>query len=1059
MPANHLIKKVLVIGSGPIVIGQAAEFDYAGTQACLALKEENVEVILVNNNPATIMTDEQIADKVYMEPLEAATIEKIIAKEKPDGLIGTLGGQTGLNLTIELYESGILENYNVEVLGTSVESITRGEDREMFRQLMSDIGEPVPASEIVTTIEEGQVFTEQIGLPVILRPAYTLGGAGGGFAYTPEELNKKLYQALKSSPIGQVLVEKSIKGWKEVEYEVMRDANDTCIIVCNMENMDAVGVHTGDSIVTAPSQTLSDREYQMLRSSSLKVIRALEVVGGCNIQFAIHPDREEYAVIEVNPRVSRSSALASKATGYPIARIAAKCAIGYDLDEILNPITGSTYASFEPAVDYSVVKLPRFPFDKFAEADRSLGTQMKATGEVMAIDRTFEAALNKAVRSLEMNLYSLDHKLLHGKSEQELKKLLTEANDLRLFALAEAVKRKIPMHTLHEWTDIDYWFLSKIENIVYAEEQLRGQSLNDINKKKLSELKKINISDQRIAELTGTKEQDVRRKLIEYDLKPSYKLVDTCAGEFDAETPYYYSTWQGMDEVEVTNDKSKILIVGSGPIRIGQGVEFDYSSVHAAEAVKKAGFEAVVINNNPETVSTDYSVADSLYFEPITAEDVLHIIKKEKVSGVMLQFGGQTAVNLADDLHDAGITVLGTSPENMHSLEDREQFYELLNELDINHIKGEMVQSEKELIQTAHLLTYPVLIRPSFVIGGQSMYVCYNEKELKEYSQRLAATTNQKCWPLLVDTFIPGLECEVDVISDGKQVMIPGIFEHIEKAGVHSGDSLTVFPSMGLTDFQKDKIIDISTLIALETPVVGMMNIQFVIDGDDIYVLEVNPRASRTVPIMSKVTGVNMVEQAVKAQLGFPLPEHGLLTPPDYITVKAPVFSEKKLKGVDHALSPEMKSTGEKIGMAKTFAEALVKVFPSSVKGDACLLSVSKRDYAEAAEVAACLTGPIYATAGTAAYLKSKGMEVYSLAGLEETEKLFKDNVIQAVINVPKQGRNPHTYGFHVREMAAAYDIPCFTHLDTALLYAKAAGMETEPEPINSFRKLKEEIS
>ncbi|SDN33795.1 carbamoyl-phosphate synthase (glutamine-hydrolyzing) large subunit [Alkalicoccus daliensis] len=1045
------IKKVLVLGSGPIVIGQAAEFDYAGTQACLALKEEGMEVILVNNNPATIMTDDQVADRVYLEPMETSSIEKIIAKESPDGIIGSLGGQTGLNLTIKLYEEGILQKYGVEILGTSVESIQMGEDREKFRQLMHDIKEPIPASAIVETIDQGKKFVEDTGFPVILRPAYTLGGAGGGFAYNMQELEKKLHHALQASPIHQVLVEQSIKGWKEVEYEVMRDHNDTCIIVCNMENMDAVGVHTGDSIVVAPSQTLSDFQYQMLRTASLKVIRALDVVGGCNIQFAIHPEKDEYAIIEVNPRVSRSSALASKATGYPIARIAAKCAVGYRLDEILNPITGNTYASFEPAIDYIVVKLPRFPFDKFSEADRTLGTQMKATGEVMAMDRSFEAALLKAVRSLEMNVFSLHKSGMESVSDETLKELLTSANDLRLFALGESFRRGIDISQLHEWTDIDPWFLIKIQSIYLLENKI-AEAGKTITSTLLLEAKKMNISDVRISELTELSEVQVRTMRTKLGMQPSYKLVDTCAGEFDADTPYYYSTWQGLDEVEVTNEKKKILVVGSGPIRIGQGVEFDYCSVHAAEAVKTLGYEAVVINNNPETVSTDYSVADRLYFEPITTEDVLHVINKEKVSGVLLQFGGQTAINLARDLEAAGVSILGTTPEDIDKLEDREQFYSLLDSQNISHINGVIADSADELVDAAAGLGYPVLVRPSYVIGGQSMYICYKESELYSYLERLQATTNDRCWPLLVDSFIPGLECEVDVISDGKNILIPGIFEHIEKAGVHSGDSITVFPPQSLSEEHIQKIISISESIALNTPVIGMMNIQFVIENNLVHVLEVNPRASRTVPIMSKVTGVKMVEEAVKCQLGYSLDTTGLMKAPDHITVKAPVFSEKKLKGVDHALSPEMKSTGEMIGISYTFAEALNKVFPAPAENASLFISVSSRDYEELTPLIKDVDGNIYATRGSSEFLKQFSEKVECIDTLAGIEELMKNNMIDAVINIPKQGRNPESFGFQLRELAASFDIPCYTHLDTADLYLNHSKQIDTPLAIQDLQ-------
>ncbi|PRO66926.1 carbamoyl-phosphate synthase (glutamine-hydrolyzing) large subunit [Alkalicoccus urumqiensis] len=1048
MHNSQSIKKVIVIGSGPIVIGQAAEFDYAGTQACLALKEEGIEVVLLNNNPATIMTDEQIADRVYLEPLTVETVEEIIQLENPDGLIGSLGGQTGLNLTMELEEKGILNKHGVKLLGTSVSSIKQGEDREMFRSLMHEIHEPTPASEIVESVREGVDFVEKIGYPVILRPAYTLGGGGGGFAYSREELEDKLYKALKASPIHQVLVERSIKGWKEVEYEVMRDANDTCIIVCNMENLDPVGVHTGDSIVTAPSQTLSDRQYQMLRDSSLKVIRALDVIGGCNIQFAVHPEKEEYAIIEVNPRVSRSSALASKATGYPIARIAAKVAVGYQLDEIINPITGNTYASFEPALDYIVVKLPRFPFDKFSEADRTLGTQMKATGEVMALDRTFEGAMFKAIRSLEMNVQGLHWKTMPLQTDEELRTLLEEPNDLRLFALAEAFRRDWSEQHVHELTGIDFWYLLKLRSMTALEDEVQKSEWSEALLKKA---KKWNLGDARIAELTGRSEMDIRMQRVNEKLYPGYKLVDTCAGEFDAETPYYYSTWHGADEVETKHEKKKLLVIGSGPIRIGQGVEFDYCSVHAAEAVKALGYEAVVMNNNPETVSTDYSVADSLYFEPLTTEDVLHVAWKEKIDGVLLQFGGQTAVNLAESLKEAGLPILGTTPEAIDRLEDREQFYSLLNELNIAHIEGNLADSEEGLHEAAASLGFPVLVRPSYVIGGQSMYICYGPKELDDYVKRLAQTTNDRCWPLLVDRFLPGMECEVDVISDGKDVFIPGIFEHIEKAGVHSGDSTTVFPAQSLSKEQENEIVSISRAIAENAPVSGMMNIQFVLHDNTVYVLEVNPRASRTVPIMSKVTGVKMVEEAVKAQLGIPMQQTGLMTPPDHITVKAPVYSVTKLKGVDHALSPEMKSTGEKIGIAATLDEAVEKVFPAGVDVKNIYVSASERSREELLPVFQKLDAHLAASKGTKAFLEVHHIDAELLDDLSEIEKRMKNGELDVVINIPKQGRNPGSFGFQVRELAAAYSVTCFTHADTAALYFQSRPEKTTPVAVQDL--------
>lgn len=1057
----------MVIGSGPIVIGQAAEFDYAGTQACLALKEEGIEVVLVNNNPATIMTDDGVADRVYMEPLDVGTLEKIIAKEQPDGLIGSLGGQTGLNLTVELSDQGILDHYHVELLGTSVSSIKNGEDRELFRQLMIDIQEPIAESEIIQSVEEGLSFIEEIGFPVILRPAYTLGGEGGGFAYSKEEFVDLLKQGLTLSPIHQVLVEKSIKGWKEIEYEVMRDENDTCVIVCNMENMDPVGVHTGDSIVVAPSQTLSDVQYQMLRTASLKVIRALDVVGGCNIQFALHPTSNEYIIIEVNPRVSRSSALASKATGYPIARIAAKCAIGYTLDEILNPITGNTYASFEPALDYIVVKLPRFPFDKFTEADRSLGTQMKATGEVMAIDRSFEGALHKAIRSLELNLYSLHFPGMKQKNTQELLDLIEIPNDLRLFAISEAFKREIPIETIMELTKIDYWFLQKIKRIIDDEQSLATYQLATIPVDVLKRAKQLNMSDHRIAELLGTTSKELRGKYKMYGMQPVYKLVDTCAGEFDAITPYYYSTWHGHDEVLTNTNQKKILVLGSGPIRIGQGVEFDYCSVHATLALKKIGYEAVVMNNNPETVSTDYSVADRLYFEPLALEDVLAVIEKEHVAGVLIQFGGQTAINLANELKEEGVHIFGTLPEHIDQMEDREQFYNFLNALNIPHIAGHIVHELDELPSLVHELGFPVLIRPSYVIGGQSMFICYNEKELYHYITRIQQDTNDRCWPLLIDQYLPGLECEVDVVSNGNEIVIPGIVEHVEKAGIHSGDSMSVFPPVTLSDETKEAIVEIVQKISRNLPVVGMMNIQFVIHHDTVYVLEVNPRSSRTVPIMSKVTGVPMVEWAVRAQLGTPLKaitdEVNLMKEPGYYTIKAPVFSASKLKGVDHVLGPEMKSTGEIIGIGYDKQEALKKTtirthhLEEITKPIRLFVSISDRLKQESLPIIHELSDRgaiITATEGTAKFIEENGMVTERIVkNKKDILNHWQDNSPHIVLNIPNQGREKEKIGFFIRELAVRFQVPYFTSLETLQALVDGLDQSLQREEILSLQE------
>ncbi|GGH85513.1 carbamoyl-phosphate synthase large subunit [Pullulanibacillus pueri] len=1048
MPLRTDIHKVLVIGSGPIVIGQAAEFDYAGTQACLALKEENIEVVLINNNPATIMTDEQIADNIYIEPLTVETIDKILTKEKPDGVIGTLGGQTGLNLAVELYEKGILAKHGVELLGTSVESIKTSEDREAFRELMINIQEPISESRIVHTFEEGQQFVEEAGFPVIIRPAYTLGGSGGGFAYDEEELETVLKRGLTLSPIHQVLIEKSIKGWKEIEYEVMRDANDTCVIVCNMENLDPVGVHTGDSIVVAPSQTLTDVQYQLLRSASLKIIRALNIVGGCNIQFALNPHSDDYIIIEVNPRVSRSSALASKATGYPIARTAAKCAIGFNLDEIINPITGTTYASFEPALDYAVVKLPRFPFDKFTEAERKLGTQMKATGEVMAIDRTFEGALNKGLRSLEMGLSSLHYPAFKEAEKTELLGHLTEATDLRLYAMTELFVRGMTVSEIHEITEIDPWFLEKMKSILEMEQQLSSYTIDDVPKTLMQYAKQMNISDHRIAELYGVSQEQVRAKWQSFGLAPGYKLVDTCAAEFEAQTPYYYSTWTGEDEASVS-DKKKILVIGSGPIRIGQGIEFDYCSVQAALAVKKKGYEAIVINNNPETVSTDFSVADRLYFEPLALEDILNVIEKEQVEGVLLQFGGQTAINLANGLEEAGIPILGTSTKAIDQLEDRQSFYDLLNTLKIPHIEGTAVHSIEELRIAAKDFGFPILVRPSYVIGGQAMFIFYEEKELERYIENHAKTFEQQ-GALLVDRYLSGVECEVDAISDGSHVHIPGVFEHIEKAGVHSGDSTAIFPAVSLSEEIMATLTDYTMKLCKALNFKGLMNIQFVIDPAtaEVNVLEVNPRSSRTVPIVSKVTGVPMVEAAVSIQLGESLADqglkNGLATPKGFYAVKAPVFSTEKLKDVDPALGPEMKSTGERLGLGKSLHDALIKaILPDEInpfqyteEKPYIFCSVTQREQAKSLELIQGLQAQgfkIVATPRTASYYQAHAIAVENVVKDEETMKAFMaKGQVAAIINIPTQGRNHVTLGFYLRELALRFQMPLYTSLDIA---------------------------
>ncbi|OEH91640.1 carbamoyl phosphate synthase large subunit [Bacillus solimangrovi] len=926
MPKSNRIQSVLVIGSGPIVIGQAAEFDYAGTQACLSLKEEGCRVILVNNNPATIMTDEANADAVYFEPLTVESIEKIIAKEKPDGLLATLGGQTGLNLAFALHEQGILEKYNLELLGTPIESIKRGEDREAFRALMHELNEPVPESEIVENMEQALFFSDQVGFPIIVRPAYTLGGSGGGIAETIDEYKSLVRSGLDASPITQCLVEKSIAGFKEVEYEVMRDANDTCITVCNMENIDPVGIHTGDSIVVAPSQTLTDVEYQMLRSSSIKIIRALGIIGGCNIQFALDPNSKQYYLIEVNPRVSRSSALASKATGYPIARIAAKLSLGYTLEEVLNPVTGHTYASFEPALDYVVVKFPCWPFDKFMNADRKLGTQMKATGEVMAIDRNLESALQKAVRSLELEVDGLVMKQTTTASDDTLWGSTLKADDVRFFAILELIRRGVPIAEIANKTLIDEFFLAAFKRLIDIETEVKEMDFQAVTVDQMKTFKKYGFGDATLANMWQVSEKLVREKRKQHQIVPSYKMVDTCAAEFEANTPYFYSTWSGECEV-ATSNKPKVLIIGSGPIRIGQGIEFDYSSVHSVLALQEEGYETIMINNNPETVSTDYEMADRLYFEPLAIEDVMNVIEKEHVKKVIVQFGGQTAIGLVEGLEQFGIEILGTSEDVIDKLEDRERFYHFLQEVDVPHIPGETAYNATDLSSKAQKIGFPILLRPSYVIGGKGMAVLQSREELVNW----LSTQSENVFPILLDAYYPGKEAEVDVLTDGEDILIPTIIEHLEKAGVHSGDSAALLPAQTLTEDEKANIIAYTKRLAQGLDFKGMMNIQFVIYKDNVYVLEVNPRASRTVPILSKVTGVNLVKLGTKLLIRKRLSDItatvGLLQDNPFITVKYPVFSTVKLAGLDPILGPEMKSTGEGIAIAETKEEAFYKAF------------------------------------------------------------------------------------------------------------------------------------
>ncbi|RFU68042.1 carbamoyl phosphate synthase large subunit [Peribacillus saganii] len=929
MPKDQSIKTILVIGSGPIVIGQAAEFDYAGTQACVALKEEGYKVVLVNNNPATIMTDDLNADVVYFEPLTHDVLEKIIEKERPDGLLATLGGQTGLNLAYQLHEAGTLEKYGVKLLGTPIDSIKKGEDRELFRELMMEINEPVPESKIVHSLGDAVQFAEKIGFPIIVRPAYTLGGTGGGIAQTMDVFKELVRGGLQESPITQCLIERSIAGYKEIEYEVMRDSNGTCITICNMENIDPVGIHTGDSIVVAPSQTLTDDEYHMLRSASIKIISALGIIGGCNIQFALDPNSKQYYLIEVNPRVSRSSALASKATGYPIARIAAKLAVGYHLSELKNPVTQSTYSSFEPALDYVAVKFPRWPFDKFTAANRKLGTQMKATGEVMALHRNLEGALQKAVDSLELKTAGLQLPALRSKTDEELWKLMTEATDERIFTIFELLRRGVTPKTIHEATIIDYFYLHCFAGLVSLEKEIAASSLSKVSKAEMQIYKEKGFSDRYLASVWEVTEEQVRQHRISLGVSAVYKTVDTCAAEFASFTNYFYSTYFGENE-QIASDKQKVLIIGSGPIRIGQGIEFDYCSVHSVYALKQEGIETILINNNPETVSTDYATADRLYFEPLTLEYVMNVIEAEGITDVIVQFGGQTALNLADQLESLGVNLLGTSCDTVDQLEDRERFYQLLERLNIPHIPGTMAESESQLLEKADAIGYPVLLRPSYVIGGQGMEIFKDESSLLA---RLK-TGNELSFPVLIDSYLPAKEAEIDLVADGKNVYIPLIAEHVERAGVHSGDSMAILPAQTLSAEVKEKLVQYSEKIVSEIDYKGLMNIQFVIDGETVYVLEVNPRASRTVPIISKITGVPLVQIATKILLGKYTVSNifshtGLMEEIPFTVVKYPVFSTFALSGMDSKIGPEMKSTGEGIAIGVGIHETMAKVFHS----------------------------------------------------------------------------------------------------------------------------------
>ena len=1042
MPRNKDIKKVLVIGSGPIVIGQAAEFDYAGTQACRSLKEEGVEVVLVNSNPATIMTDKEIADEVYIEPLTVDVLEKIIAKEKPDSVLPTLGGQAGLNLGMELAEQGVLDKYGVKLIGTTAETIFKAEDRQAFKDTMEKIGEPCAASQVVNNVQDGIKFTNTIGYPVVLRPAFTLGGSGGGIAHNEQELVDILTNGLRLSRVGEVLVERCIAGWKEIEYEVMRDANGNCITVCNMENIDPVGVHTGDSIVVAPSQTLGDKEYQMLRTSALNIISELNITGGCNVQYALNPDSFEYCVIEVNPRVSRSSALASKATGYPIAKVAAKIALGYTLDEIKNAITGKTYASFEPMLDYCVVKIPRLPFDKFITAKRTLTTQMKATGEVMSICNNFEGALMKAIRSLEQHVDSLMSYDFTGLNDAELREQLNVVDDRRIWVIAEALRRHFSYDEIHAITKIDKWFIDKLAIIVEMEETLKTQPLTV---ELLKEAKRIEFPDNVIAKLTGKTEAEIHDMRYENGIVAAYKMVDTCAAEFEAATPYYYSVFGSENEAEETNPQKKVLVLGSGPIRIGQGIEFDYCSVHSTWAFAKEGWETVIVNNNPETVSTDFDIADKLYFEPLTTEDVEAIVKIEKPDGAVVQFGGQTAIKLTESLMKMGVKILGTKAEDVDAAEDRELFDEILEKTQIPRAAGGTVFTAEEAKEVANRLGYPVLVRPSYVLGGQGMKIAFNDEEIEEFIGIINRIAQDH--PILVDKYLQGKEIEVDAVCDGEDILIPGIMEHIERAGIHSGDSISVYPAQSLDDHVKATIVDYTRKLAQSLHVIGLINIQFIVCGEDVYVIEVNPRSSRTVPYISKVTGIPIVPLATRVILGKKLKElgypTGLAPEADYIAIKMPVFSFEKIRGADISLGPEMKSTGECLGIAKTFNEALYKAFIGAgiklPKHKNMIMTLKDADKEEGIEIARRFEKigyRIYATRGTAKVLQEAGVNAIRTNKIEQESPNLLDLIlghkIDLVIDTPSQGVEHSRDGFLIRRTAIETGVNVLTAMDTA---------------------------
>ncbi len=1065
MPKNPEIKKVLVLGSGPIVIGQAAEFDYAGTQACRALKEEGLEVVLVNSNPATIMTDKDIADHVYIEPLNIPTVTQVIEKERPDSILPTLGGQTGLNLAMALHENGTLAKYGVKLLGTSPESIRKAEDRQGFKDCMEEIGQPCVTSEVVESVEDAVSFANAIGYPVIVRPAYTLGGTGGGIAYDEPSLREIADRGINLSRVNQVLIERCIAGWKEVEFEVLRDSAGNVITVCSMENIDPVGVHTGDSIVVAPTQTLSNEEFQMLRTAALDIISALKIEGGCNCQFALNPDSFEYAVIEVNPRVSRSSALASKATGYPIAKVAAKVALGYTLDEIPNAVTGKTTACFEPTLDYCVLKIPRLPFDKFTTASRTLGTQMKATGEVMAIANSFEGALMKAIRSLELNVRALKLDKLDDLYTDEVEDLLAQVTDERLFVVAEALRRGVSPRKVNQITKMDMWFLDGFKRIIDMEERLKAcRGVPDVDT--LKEAKEMCFADSYIGNLCGMEQKDVKALREKYGIVPSFKMVDTCAAEFDAETPYYYCTYDGENEADGgEHDRKKVLVLGSGPIRIGQGIEFDYCSVHSVWALKKLGYETIIVNNNPETVSTDFDVADKLYFEPLTAEDVQNIVEQEKPDGAVVQFGGQTAIKLAKALTDMGVPILGTSSDGVDAAEDRERFDEILNQCRIPRAKGRTVFTTEEALQAANEIGYPVLVRPSYVLGGQGMEIAYNDRNITDFMRIINRTVQEH--PILIDKYLMGREVEVDGVFDGEDILIPGIMEHIERAGVHSGDSISVYPTIHVEEKHKETILRYTRDLAKALGVIGLINIQFIIYNDDVYVIEVNPRSSRTIPYISKVTGVPIIDLATKVMVGQKLRDlgygTGIYKEADYYAVKMPVFSFEKLTDVDTGLGPEMKSTGEVLGIAESFPQALLKAFKGAnmrvpKKGGRIIVTVKDEDKHEIVGIArgfADMGIEILATAGTCEALHEADVPCTQVARVSEAHPNISDMIasgtIDLVINTPTKGRRHDTDGFKIRRATVEHSVGCVTAIDTAraMLTVREQSRSADLRPID----------